>query len=114
LSLGLIRPARPGLAENSGRFWQSPLPQGNTLSATAMVDANTIYAVGAHGTVLRSADGGVHWAIQTTGTTAGLYGVSCTDANTCMAVGESGTIVRTTNGGANWAGQTGGTSGFLN
>jgi photosystem II stability/assembly factor-like uncharacterized protein len=87
--------AHPALAEDSGWFWQSPLPQGNTLSATAMVNANTIYAVGAHGTVLRSADGGVHWAIQTTGTTGWLFDVSCTDANTCTAVGGS-TILRTT------------------
>jgi photosystem II stability/assembly factor-like uncharacterized protein len=101
------------IAGDPGWFWQNPLPQGNPLSATAMVDANTIYAVGGHGSVLRSSDGGVHWTIQTTGTRAELHDVSCPDANTCTAVGESGTIVRTTNGGGNWTMQTAGTSGFL-
>src|SRR6266571_1368300 len=40
LSLGAMLLARPAAAD-SRWFWQNPLPQGNTLVGTAMVDANT-------------------------------------------------------------------------
>jgi hypothetical protein len=55
---------------------------------------------------LRTTDGGATWVTQTSGTTAGLLGVSFTDANTGTVVG--GTILRTTDGGATWVAQTSG------
>jgi hypothetical protein len=39
------------------------------------------------------------WAVQTSGTTNDLHGVSFTDANNGTVVGDDGTILRTTNGG---------------
>src|SRR6202171_3623448 len=88
--LGSMLLALPAAAD-SGWFWQNPLPQGNGIEGTAMVDANTVYAVGRWGTILRSTDGGVNWSIQTTNTRQLLRAISCTDANTCTAVGDRGT-----------------------
>jgi photosystem II stability/assembly factor-like uncharacterized protein len=101
------------LRADSGWFWQNPLPQGNTLGRIDVVDANTMYAVGEAGTILRSTDGGVTWTIQASGTRKYLYAISCPDVNTCSVVGESGTILHTTNGGATWTAQSSGVQLFL-
>jgi photosystem II stability/assembly factor-like uncharacterized protein len=118
--LGQWRTQNFSVATARGRWsWQNPLAQGNDLSATAMVGANTVVAVGGArtvgagvdgaGTILRTADGGATWTHQALGTTHALSGVAFTDANTGTAVGILGTIVRTTNGGTTWTQQTSGT-----
>src|SRR5260370_5292460 len=96
-----------------GWFWQNPLPQGNPLSGVAVPNANTVVAVGAAGTILKSIDGGANWMLQSSGTTNGLSGVSCTDASNCTAVGDPGTILRTTNRRATWSPQSSGTTNYL-
>src|SRR5260370_20151678 len=89
----------PAFAD-SGWFWQNPLPQGNSLEATATVDSNVMVAVGGYGTILRTTDGGATWSLRASGTTNTLWGVSFTDANTGTAVGDSGTVVRPSDRGA--------------
>ena len=80
--------------EQSGWFWQNPLPQGNILRATAAVDANTVIAVGDLGTILRTTDGGATWTLQSSGTTKRFFGLSFVDANNGTVVGEGGAILR--------------------
>jgi hypothetical protein len=41
-----------------GWFWQNPLPQGGSLGGTWFTDTNTGTAVGTHGTILRTVNGG--------------------------------------------------------
>ncbi len=84
ISLGVI-PSSVSLAQ-SGWFWQSPLPQGNRLSAVSALDSDTITAVGDVGTILRTTDGGATWTLQTSGTTTTLWGVSLVD---CLTVTNS-------------------------
>jgi len=76
-----------------------------TLNSVSFVDANTGTAVGGHGTILRTTDGGDTWTQQESGTTAILYGVSFADADRGIAVGYR-TTVRTDDGGATWIPQT--------
>ena len=38
--------------------WQNPIPHGHTLHDVCMLDQNIIIAVGDHGTIIRSNDGG--------------------------------------------------------
>ncbi len=111
VGLGLI-PSSVSLAQ-SGWFWRNPLPQGNPLRAVAVVDSDTVIAVGNAGTILRTTDGGASWTFQTSGTTNFLAAVSFVDADTGTAVGELGTILRTTNGGATWERQTSRTTNWL-
>jgi photosystem II stability/assembly factor-like uncharacterized protein len=47
-----------------GWSWQNPLPQGNTLLGVSVLDANTLIAVGAAGTAMKTTDGGATWAVQ--------------------------------------------------
>lgn len=86
----------------SSQGGQALQPTRNNLNALALVDADTVVAVGAAGTVIRSMDGGVTWTITDSGTQQQLSSVAFADANTGMAVGDGGTILRTSDGGLTW------------
>ncbi len=47
--------------------WQNPLPQGNTLKSVYFTNANTGYAVGNYGTIIKTIDGGEQWTILKSG-----------------------------------------------
>ena len=81
-----------------------------TLFSVHFVDANTGWAVGNVGTILRTQDGGATWMSQTSGTTRTIYSVHFVDANSGWAVGQSGTIIHTQNGGVTWTTQTSSTT----
>ncbi|MGA2740651.1 MAG: YCF48-related protein, partial [Bryobacteraceae bacterium] len=75
-------------------------------------DGKTLWAVGADGTILHSADGAT-WRPQASGTTNYLFSVYGTgDGKTLWAVGERGTILHSTDG-ATWQPQARGTTDFL-
>ena len=40
--------------------WQNPLPQGNYLNSVYFTNANTGYAVGGAGTIMKTVDAGSH------------------------------------------------------
>jgi len=83
---------------------------GTTVSLTsvAAVDTMTAWAVGAEGTVLKTADGGASWLPQTSGTSLTLEDICAVDANTAWIIGSGGiatreyVVLRTTNGGTTW------------
>ncbi|MGH7595302.1 MAG: YCF48-related protein, partial [bacterium] len=85
----------------------------NVLYSVYFTDANTGWAAGEVGTILKTTNGGSTWSAQTSGTTDILRSLYFTDANTGWAVGGDGTILKTTNGGNTWAAQTSGTTSFL-
>jgi photosystem II stability/assembly factor-like uncharacterized protein len=85
----------------------NPLPQSKSLSSIYFTNANTGYAVGDSGTILRTNDTGTTWTALSCGTIQNLYSVQFTDANTGFAVGE--TILKTNNGGTTWTDISGGT-----
>ena len=87
----------------------------NTLAVVQFVDANTVVACGASGTLIRSIDGGSSWFSQESGTTDNLVGISFTSSTTGTAVGgtpliSTQSIVRTVNGGNDWTTQSSGNS----
>src|SRR3989339_1281200 len=61
----LLFPFSIVIAQN-GWFWQSPLPQANTLYDVHILDSENILASGDHGTVMRSSDGGDSWNVTAT------------------------------------------------
>ncbi len=89
--------------------WVNPLPQGNQFTGLAFVRGRSGWAVGTHGTVSHTVDGGQLWSPQSAPTVADLFGVAAANANRAWAVGEGGTILRTTDGGATWVPITSGT-----
>ncbi|MBK7174255.1 MAG: hypothetical protein IPH84_13705 [Bacteroidales bacterium] len=81
---------------------QNPHPTDRHLRSVVFPDANTGYAVGTRGTIIKSSDGGNNWSVLTSGTTFGLNAVYFIDSNTGFAVGDGGTILKTINGGLSW------------
>lgn len=78
------------------------------------VDANTGYAVGANGTILKTTDGGATWKKKGSGTSNNLLAVYFPhNTTTGYAVGVNGTILKTTDGGGSWAAQSSGTANHL-
>jgi len=83
--------------------------RGTDFTDVKFVDANTGYAVGDWGMILKTTDGGANWSEQSSGTTEYLYSVHFTDPNTGYAVGNSGIILKTINAGITWTSQISGT-----
>ena len=72
--------------------FQNPLPTGNGLGAADFVDASHGWAVGAHGSIVATTDGGAHWNLQTSATSSDLRSVCFVDAIHGWAVGIAGAI----------------------
>ena len=85
-----------------------------SLNSIYLADANTFYAVGYDGTIIKSSDGGASWISQKSNTLERLNSVFFINANTGFAVGENGTIIKTTNGGSLWIIMNSGTAQSLN
>jgi photosystem II stability/assembly factor-like uncharacterized protein len=88
----------------------SPLSSPTTewLERVFFTDANTGYAVGDLGTIIKTVNAGNSWSTQVSTSIKNLE-----DANTGYAVGQDGTVLKTTNGGTNWSTLTSGTSVWL-
>lgn len=74
-------------------------PQGNQITAVRFVRNRYGWAVGTHGTILRSANGRVSWQRQSSGTTETLFAVSAVSSRVAWVAGQRGTLRRTLNGG---------------
>lgn len=79
----------------------------SSLRGLSVVDANTVWASGTGGSVLRSVDGGRTWSVSRPDTTIGtdFRDIEAIDANTAyvLSAGEKARIYRTTDGGRTWA-----------
>ena len=98
----ILRLAEQSRSSQHGWYWSNPKPQGNHLFDVSLYDQNVGFAVGLQGAIARSTDGGQTWALQASGTTEPLSGVSATGPMTAVAVGANGTILRTVNRGVTW------------
>jgi len=110
-----IMESDPLIANLTARSAWKTLPSGtsNNLTSAYFTDANTGYAVGGKGTIVKTTNGGESWSALPSGTSNGLFSVHFTDANTGYAAGDKGTIVKTTNGGESWSALPSGTSNSL-
>ena len=105
--------ARSEAAPLPGLRWLSPTPQGDQLTAIDLVEGAQGWAVGTHGTIMKTTDRGLTWSSQSAPTEADLFGLAAVDRTTAWAVGADGTILRTRDGGATWQQQASGTTGGL-
>jgi photosystem II stability/assembly factor-like uncharacterized protein len=73
----------------------------------AVADAQKACAVGEHGVIVCTSDGGVNWNLTNVGD-VGLFDLAFTDADNAWAVGEFETLLHTSDGGRSWKVQVGG------
>ncbi|HET8731703.1 MAG TPA: YCF48-related protein [Moraxellaceae bacterium] len=97
-------------SDNQGGSWtQASVPVSVMLTAVHFASARQGWAVGHHGVILHTVDGGVHWTLQRADREANsekagapLLGVWFADENTGYAVGAYGYFLVTHDGGATW------------
>lgn len=85
--------------------WTQVASSAQGLNGLTFVNATTAFAVGNHGTLLESTDGGATWAAKPLALPAGtapptLTHISCSDALNCLiSIHDSRSLIRTTDGG---------------
>lgn len=79
----------------------SPLDALFPLNGTTCAGSSCL-AVGSHGLLAQSINGGVAWSAGQSITSQDLQAASCPTATQCVVVGSAGTILTTTDGGAIW------------
>lgn len=87
------------------RAWAArvvPGVAGVDLLGVACVGNTAGWAVGEHGTVVHTLDGGLHWLAQDPHTTVTLRAIRFGDAEHGLLVGDFGTLDVTHDGGATW------------
>jgi len=81
--------------------WRYPVPQGNTLRAVRFSPAAGI-AVGDHGTIIRTGDGGLSWSYVPNPYVQHIQGLSHQSGSKWLAVGREGLILASDDGGLAW------------
>lgn len=95
---------RPGWAGNDeqGWTWQYPRPQGNTLRAVC-ISPEAWIAVGDHGTIVRTSDGGLSWSFVPNSFAQHIQGLCYLSNGKWLAVGREGLIIASEDDGRTWS-----------
>lgn len=80
--------------------WQNPLPQGNNLNDIFFTCADTGFAVGDFGTLMKTTDAGLSWEVIELDYSLNIHSVIFTDNHTGFISG--GDILKTEDGGLSW------------
>ena len=99
-----------GSYDTQGCAYDVDVSPFGALFSTHFFDADTGWAVGFNGLIIRTLDGGATypWTVQTSGTTQNLRDVFFIDSQEGWVVGDLGTALYTSNGGRTWYPQTSG------
>ena len=101
-------------SRDRGASWLSdPQRSKYDILDASFINANTGWAVGQQGLLMRTTDAGVTWNGKKVGSGT-LRGVFFRDASLGWVVGDDGLIRKTTDGGATWTSQTTPVSGQYN
>lgn len=103
-----IDPIRTIHYTNDGGYtWNIQLYQYDSLPLhdVHFTDESTGCAVGEHGVILWTTDGGSNWIGQNSGIVKHLWGIHLLDEYTAWAVGIQGSVLHTTDAGINWVSQ---------
>ena len=85
--------------------WEYPAHPSSDLSGVSAGDDDHLWAVGVHGTILKSVDAGASWHPVLSGVMTDFDAVAAIGATDAWAVGSGGAILATTDGGLHWATQ---------
>jgi photosystem II stability/assembly factor-like uncharacterized protein len=89
---------------DGGTNWVRPDSVGtfSILLGIQFINSKIGIAVGGHGVIIKTTDGGKTWFNLTTGNNKNLEKVCFTDINTGFVCGDQGVILKTTDGGKTW------------
>lgn len=92
------------VSRDRGNSWVAAQTSGTVsdLYACTFVDALSGWAVGEHGAIVCTTDGGARWARQASPTTEDLHSVAFSDSNHGVIRGARGTTFGTVDGGDSW------------
>ncbi len=99
--------AAEDLTTDNGSTWTSVSVPFSVLDALAPMNGIDCHgmrcvAVGGHGLVALSTDGGAVWSVGALHTTVDLWAVACSSVDQCLAVGSGGGVFYTDDSGAAW------------
>jgi photosystem II stability/assembly factor-like uncharacterized protein len=116
-----------GTTNGGGSFVAGHVGLASALRDISCPQSDSCTAVGARGTIVKTADAGAHWPIKSVGSDSELarmvcsnrlqclaegmnavQAASCPDSSNCFAVGSYGTTMVTHDGGSTWADQIAG------
>lgn len=86
----------------SSWFWQNPTPQGSNINSITFINSQTGIAVGNHGTILQTTNGGENWNLTYVSYRNDFRSVHHVSGTTVFVAGTEGIILRTTNSGNSW------------
>jgi photosystem II stability/assembly factor-like uncharacterized protein len=104
---------------DGGATWSYQMNQifqtSNQPRSVFFIDANSGWAVGDNGTILKTTDGGQNWISKTSGTTSDLNSVQFVNSQIGWAVVAEnlGDVIKTTDGGESWFTQDIAVQGFF-
>jgi photosystem II stability/assembly factor-like uncharacterized protein len=95
------------LSDNDGKTYRQArsVPVSSTLTAVAFADANTGWAAGHWGAILKTSDGGESWVLQRSDSKVDqpLFSLYFKNAQEGWAVGLWSLMLHTSDGGATWS-----------
>lgn len=98
------------LSDDDGKHFRQAksVPTRAVLTAVSFSDAQNGWAVGHHGTILHTSDGGENWVLQRQDLSVDqpLFSVQFRDAQSGIAVGLWSLMLQTSDGGRTWRKQT--------
>lgn len=89
------------LSQQSGWFWQNPLPQGDRLFNIYMFDANNGISID-YNNIIQTTNGGENWHIINNGSYADYIRSSFINQNTGYIILSNNDLVSSNNGGVSW------------
>lgn len=104
-----------GTGTRGGWCWQNRTPVSVTLYGGTAANANTAWAIGELGVVVKTTDGGASWRrVRRFDAEGGFFkSITAADANHVWAVGNTA-IIKTSDGGLTWTSQQSGVADILN
>ncbi|MFH1999204.1 MAG: YCF48-related protein [Planctomycetota bacterium] len=87
---------------DGGKSWNTIFWGSHAFNSIDFPSEQTGYAVGDHGVIVKTSDGGMRWAVQNSNISLNLYGVDFATEKRGYAVGQDQAILRTIDGGTTW------------
>lgn len=88
--------------ENDGITSPDAVSNISSLNTVFGIDAQTAWAAGTDGSLVKTEDGGMNWVVQPSPTNYSIHAMKWQNKQVGWIAGDNGSLYKTTNGGAYW------------